>query len=140
MEGAKQVDADLAGGVRKGRGPLWVLLCAFLAAVAALTGLILGWHDRTAETVGRIVWEETGVRPDVVRRGGRVAVPERVAPSGGTVKRRDGVKVERATIFLTDHRVMVKVLVEGDASRVDALLGAIQERVRTFRVVEVSRE
>jgi hypothetical protein len=35
---------------------------------------------------------------------------------------------------------MVKVLVEGDASRVDALLGAIQERVRTSRVVEVSRE
>lgn len=140
MDEANLVREDVAGGLRKGRGPLWVLLFAFLAGVSALAGLILGWHNRTAETVGRIVWEETGVRPDVVRKGARSSVSERFAPTGGMSQRVEGLKVARATIYLTDHRVMVKVAVEGDVARIDALLGIIQERVRTIRVVEVSRE
>lgn len=134
MEDAKRV------GGRNGLGPLWVLLLGFLVGVGALAGLILGWHDRTAETVGRIVWEETGVRPAVVRKGVRSFVSERAAPKDAVARRMEGVNVLRSTIYLTDHRVMVKVSVDGDEARVSALMGVIQERVRTIGVVEVSRE
>ena len=140
MEAGEPTQEGVAGAVRRGRGPLWVLLCAFIAGVAAWASSILGWHDRTVEFVGRIVWEETGIRPEVVRRGVRSQVPERVSPAGDALRRREGLMVNRATIFLTDHRVMVKVAVEGELARVDALLMVIQERVRSARVVEVSRE
>lgn len=129
-----------AGGLRKGRGPLWVLLGAFVVGVGALSRLILGWHDRTTELVGRVVWEETGVRPKVVRRGVEVLVPEGLGPRGGVAVRGMGLEVGSATIFLSDHRVVVKVAVSGNAAEVEALLGAIRHRAGASRVVEVSRE
>jgi hypothetical protein len=51
-----------------------------------------------------------------------------------------GLEVAAATIFLSDHRVVVKVAVSGNAAEVEALLGAIRRRAGASRVVEVSRE
>ncbi len=140
MEEKSEAMGGGAGGVRKGRGPLWVLLGAFVVGVGVLSRLILGWHDRTTELVGRVVWEETGIRPKVVRRGVEALVPEKLGPRGGAPVRGLGFKVSSATIFLSDHRVVVKVAVSGNAAEVDALLGAIRRRAGASRVVEVSRE
>lgn len=140
MEEKTQLAEGLAGGVRKGRGPLWVLLVAFVVGVGALMRLILGWHDRTTELVGRVVWEESGVRPKVIRRGVESLVPEAFGPRGGEERRRAGVRVGSATIYLSDHRVVVKVGATGSEPEVDALLAAIRRRAGVSRVVEVSRE
>jgi len=69
-----------------------------------------------------------------------VLVPEGLGPRGGAAVRGMGLEVGAATIFLSDHRVVVKVAVSGNAAEVEALLGAIRRRAGASRVVEVSRE
>lgn len=125
----------------RGRGPLWVLLGAFVVGVGVLAKLILGWHDRTVELVGRVVWEKTGVRPVVIRRGVESMVPERLAPAReGNLGGPERVVVNRARIFLSDHRVVVKLAVDGAPSQVEALLSAVRVGAGAARIVDVSRE
>ena len=120
---------------------MWVLLGAFVVGVGVLAKLILGWHDRTVELVGRVVWEKTGVRPVVIRRGVESMVPERLAPAReGGLGGPERVVVNRARIFLADHRVVVKLAVDGAPSQVEALLSAVRVGAGAARIVEVSRE